>query len=113
MTKIEITVETIESIIDDYLEWYTNKVINCVDDLLKTFRDYIDDTNYESEFNLDNIINYYNIDDLDELDDLLKDVVVDYSESTQDEIDKLQYDDIYIRVIVDVNSIDELKSILT
>lgn len=45
-------------------------------------------------FNTTFFLTYYNIDDLDELDDLLKDVVVDYSESTQDEIDKLLYDDI-------------------
>ena len=43
--------------------------INSVDELLESLRDYLDDTNYESEFNLDNIINYYNIDDFDELDD--------------------------------------------
>ena len=79
MTEIEFTVEpidsveTIESIIEDYHEWFTDNNylsnINSVDELLESLRDYLDDTNYESEFNLDNIINYYNIDDLDELDD--------------------------------------------
>lgn len=34
-------------------------------------------------------------------------VVVDYSEPTQDEIDRILYDDIHIRVIVNVNSMDD------
>ena len=78
-TEIEFTVEpidsieTIELIIEDYHEWITDRDdlsnIMCVDDLLESLRDYLNDTNYESEFNLDNIINYYNIDDFDELDD--------------------------------------------
>ncbi len=32
---------------------------------------------------------------------------IDYSEPTQDEIDRLLYDDIHIRVIVNVNSMDD------
>ena len=35
------------------------------------------------------------------------DVFVDYSEPTQDEIDRLLYDDIHIRVNVNVNSVDD------
>ena len=41
------------------------------------------------------------------------DVVVDWSEPTQDEIDRLLYDDIHIRVIVNVNSIDNTINIDT
>ena len=41
------------------------------------------------------------------------DVVVDWSEPTQDEIDRLLYDDIHIRVIVNVNSIDDTIKIDT
>ena len=63
----------IEIIIEDYLEWLTDRDdlsnIECVDDLLESFRDYLDDTDYVIEFNLDNIVNYYNIDDFDELDE--------------------------------------------
>ena len=60
MTKIEFTVEpidsveTIESIIEDYHEWFTDNNdlsnINSVDELLESLRDYLNDTNYESEF---------------------------------------------------------------
>lgn len=32
---------------------------------------------------------------------------IDYSEPTQDEIDRILYDDIHIRVIVNVNSMDD------
>ena len=32
---------------------------------------------------------------------------IDYSEPTQDEIDRLLYDDIHIRVNVNVNSVDD------
>ena len=71
-TEIEFTIEpiesieTIESIIEDYHEWFTDNNdlsnINSVDELLESLRDYLDDTIYGPEFNLDNIINYYNID---------------------------------------------------
>ena len=36
-------------------------------------------------------------------------VVVDYSEPTQDEIDRILYDDIHIRVIVNVTSDNDIK----
>lgn len=80
MSGIEFTIEPIESIIEDYLEWSTDKIINSVDDLLKSLRDYLDDTNNIPEFNLDNIIKYCNIDYLDELDDLLTDLYVSKAE---------------------------------
>ena len=74
MTEIEFIVEpieTIESIIDDYLDWFTDindlANINSVDELLESLREYLDDTNYNPEFNLININKYYNIDDLDDL----------------------------------------------
>lgn len=38
---------------------------------------------------------------------------IDYSEPTQDEIDRILYDDIHIRVIVNVNSIDNTINVDT
>ena len=38
---------------------------------------------------------------------------IDYSEPTQDEIDRLLYDDIHIRVIVNVNSMDDSVNVDT
>ena len=35
------------------------------------------------------------------------DVFVDYSEPTQNEIDRILYDDVHIRAIVNVNSMDD------
>ena len=34
---------------------------------------------------------------------------IDYSEPTQDEIDRILYDDVHIRVIVDVSSDNDIK----
>ena len=69
MTEIEFTVEPIELAIEDFFEYLDLDRIQCVDDLMKQLHDYLDDVGLDRDFNLDNIINYYNIDDLDELDD--------------------------------------------
>lgn len=69
VNEIEFTtepVDTIELIIDDHLEWSTNN-INSVDILLDSLCECLFDTNYNLEFKLDNVINYYNIDYLKEL----------------------------------------------
>lgn len=60
------TIDTIELIIDDHLEWSTNN-INSVDKLLDSLCECLVDTNYNLEFKLDNVINYYNIDYLKEI----------------------------------------------
>ncbi|KAK8885921.1 hypothetical protein M9Y10_041379 [Tritrichomonas musculus] len=60
------TIDTIELIIDDHLEWSTKK-INSVDKLLDSLCECLVDTNYNLEFKLHNVINYYNIDHLKEL----------------------------------------------
>ena len=54
------TIDTIESIINDYLEWSTNDISN-VDELFESFREYLDETNCNPEFNLDTVIKYYNM----------------------------------------------------
>ena len=69
MTEIEFTVEPIELAIEDFFEYYDLDRIQCVDDLMEQLHDYLNDVGLDRDFNLDNIINYYNIDDLDELDD--------------------------------------------
>ena len=94
------TIETIELIIGDYHKWIADRDdlsnIMSVDDLLESVRDYLDDTNYESEFNLDNIINYYNIDDFDELDDRF---VASYD--NDDEMDsKIELIDTIIKLVL-------------
>ena len=69
MTEIEFTVEPIELAIEDFFEYHDLDRIQCVDDLMEQLHDYLNDVGLDRDFNLDNIINYYNIDDLDELDD--------------------------------------------
>ena len=69
MTEIEFTVEPIELAIEDFFEYHDFDRIQCVDDLMEQLHDYLNDVGLDRDFNLDNIINYYNIDDLDELDD--------------------------------------------
>ena len=112
MTEIEFTVEpidsieTIESNIEDYHEWITDRDdlsnIMCVDDLIESLRDYLNDTNYESEFNLDNINNYYVIDDFDELDDRF---VASYD--NDDEMDtKIELIDTIIKLVLINNDIE-------
>lgn len=70
MIEIEFTTEpidsidTIESIMDNYLEQSINS-INSVDELLNSLSRYLDDTNYNPEFNLNNV--NFNIDDLYDL----------------------------------------------
>lgn len=76
MTEIDFTTEpielidTIKSIIVDYYEWfigiYDLSNINSVDELIESFREYLLYRNYNPEFNLDDVINYYNIGDLDD-----------------------------------------------
>lgn len=70
MTECNFITDLIEAIIDDYLEWLINN-INSVDELIDSLREYLDGNKYNPEINLNNIINYYNIDDLNELNDLL------------------------------------------
>lgn len=41
--------------------------ISYINKLLESLRKYLDDTNYNLEYNLGNIINYYYIDDFDDL----------------------------------------------
>ena len=111
-TEIEFTVEQIESIetieliIEDYHEWIADRDdlsnIMSVDDLLESLRDYLNDTNYESEFNLDNIINYYNIDDFDELNDRF---IASYD--NDDEMDsKIELIDNIIKLVLNNDDIE-------
>ena len=62
----------IETIIDNYYEWFTDdndlSNINSVYDVLESLHDYLDSVNLDRDFNIYNVIGYYEIDDLDGLD---------------------------------------------
>ena len=59
---------SIEIIIDYYFEWFTDNNdlsnINSVYDVLESLHDYLDSVNLDRDFNIYNVIGYYEIDDL-------------------------------------------------
>ena len=96
MTEIEFTVEPIELAIEDFFEYHDFDRIQCVDDLMEQLHDYLNDVGLDRDFNLDNIINYYNIDDLDELDDRF---IANYD--NDDEMDsKIELIDTIIKLVL-------------
>ena len=64
---IPLPIETVELAIDDFFEYYDLFNINSVDELRESLHDYLYDIGIDIDFNLNNIINYYNINDLNEL----------------------------------------------
>ncbi len=60
--RIELSIidTTFSIIVDEYFEYFDLDNIQSVDDIKESLHEYLNMTGHDRDFNLDNIINYYN-----------------------------------------------------
>ena len=67
-TEIQFTTESIVDEFYDYIDELDK--IHCVDDIMESLHETLIPMNLDRDFNVYNILTYYDIDDLDDLDDI-------------------------------------------
>ena len=67
-TEIQFTTESIVDEFYDYIDELDK--IHCVDDIMESVHETLIPMNLDRDFNVYNILTYYDIDDLDDLDDI-------------------------------------------